>query len=49
LALRELHASHLGEKTEAICEILACRCGRDSWMLVVAGAIRASMLPQLGE
>jgi hypothetical protein len=27
LALRELHASHIGEKRKAIGEIPACRCG----------------------
>jgi hypothetical protein len=49
LALRELHASHVGEKAEAIGEIPACRCGRDKRMLIAAGATRASKLIQHGE
>jgi hypothetical protein len=38
LALRELHASHIGEKAEAIGEIPACRCGEDWRMSITAGA-----------
>jgi hypothetical protein len=44
LALRELHASHIGEKTEAIGEIPACRCGGD-WRMAIAAGIRARSLP----
>jgi hypothetical protein len=49
LALRELHASHIGEKAEAIGEIPACRCGGDRRMSIAAGAIRAPRLVQHGE
>jgi hypothetical protein len=40
LALRELHASHIGEKAEAIGEIPTCRCGGERQMAIAAGAIR---------
>jgi hypothetical protein len=36
LALRELHASHIGEKAEAIGEIPACRCGGERRMSMPA-------------
>jgi hypothetical protein len=38
LALRELHASHIGEKAEAIGEIPACRCCAARRMTLAAGA-----------
>jgi hypothetical protein len=39
LALRELHASHIGEKADAIGEIPPCRCGGDRRMSITEGAI----------
>jgi hypothetical protein len=49
LALRELHAPHIGEKAEAIGEIPACRCSGDRGMSIVAHAIRAPAPIQHGE
>jgi hypothetical protein len=49
LALRELHASYIDEKTKAIGESPHCQCSGDRRMSLAPGAIRAPKLVQNGE
>jgi hypothetical protein len=49
LALRELHASHIGEKARAIGEIPDCQCAGNGRTLITGGTIRAAKPFQHGE